>query len=380
MRILFTRFPLESTYGGAEVQTLSLMKGLRERGHDVSFLGSCPTLLAQSQNLKLKTQNLHIGPPPVTKWGAVSFWWRQNIMQKALTSKVQSLTPPPDAIGMLSISEKLLLTEWAVQQGIRVVWIEHDRVGAWLRWNPWLPKLRRLSKLATTVVVSDLSKRIYVELGWRPDDIVVIPNGIDLERFSPVKDSIKSPHPNPLPPGEGNCSPFHIGCIARLSWEKGVDLLIGAIKDLPNVHLTIVGTGREEHHLRRLAQRITNNGQQITIVSSVPDVATFYRSLDVFVLPSRDHDPCPLAPIEAIACGIPTIMTDACGTAEYVQNEKEAIVIPAGSVDGLHDAIVRLMNDADLRRRLAERGPQVVTERFSMERMVGQYEKFLMKI
>jgi len=54
MNILFTRFSLESAYGGAEVQTLSLMKGLKEKGHEMIFLGSCPVLLEQTEKLKIK--------------------------------------------------------------------------------------------------------------------------------------------------------------------------------------------------------------------------------------------------------------------------------------------------------------------------------------
>src|SRR3989344_9112693 len=166
MRILFTRFPLESHFGGAEVQTLSLMKGLKERGHEVSFLGSCEVLLKRTRELGMRNWELGIGPPPVTKWGAVSFLWRKRHMQRKLVHEVKQImlrdgspegNPPQHdkIIFMLSFSEKLLLTKWAVAQGIKVFWIEHDSVGRWLTKNPWLPKLRKLSELVTTVVVSD---------------------------------------------------------------------------------------------------------------------------------------------------------------------------------------------------------------------------------
>src|SRR5262245_15941040 len=73
MHILFTRFPLESRMGGAEVQTLVLMKGLRDRGHDVMFLGSCHVLLEETGKLRIENKKLKIGPPPVTKWHVVNF-------------------------------------------------------------------------------------------------------------------------------------------------------------------------------------------------------------------------------------------------------------------------------------------------------------------
>ena len=386
VNILFTRFPLESIYGGAEVQTLSLMKGLRERGHEVMFLGSCPVLLEKMKELGMQNKELRIGDPPVTKWGAVSFLWRRFGMREKITNPLPQ--GEGNVICMLSLSEKLLLTDWAVAQGIRVFWIEHDRIGRWLRWNPWLPRLRRLSRLATTIVVSDLSKRIYVkELGFGPEHIVVIPNGIDVEKFCPR--TMTHCRPSWLTAFAPQGDKFHIGCIARLSPEKGVDLLIEAIKDLPNVHLTIVGAGCEEDKLRRMidvanstlrlrsGQATQELNNSITLLRSAPNIAAFYRTLDIFVLPSRDHDPCPLAPIEAMACGIPVIMTDACGTAEYVESEKEAIIVTANSAAALREAILRLQNDTDLRRSLARCGPGIVEERFSMERMVGKYEKLL---
>jgi len=109
MKILFTRFPLESAYGGAEVQVLSLMEGLIKQDHKVRFFGSCPILLRECKRRKIPVTQLTIGPPPVTKWGAVSFLWRQKGMKKLLEQAVDHL-PKADAVIMLSLTEKLLLT------------------------------------------------------------------------------------------------------------------------------------------------------------------------------------------------------------------------------------------------------------------------------
>ncbi|NOS66974.1 MAG: glycosyltransferase family 4 protein, partial [Candidatus Peribacteraceae bacterium] len=236
MRILFTRFPLESARGGAEVQTLSLMKGLNERGHAVAFLGSCPVLLEETAKLHLPHAKLKIGPPPVTKWGAMNFFWRKHKMQQRLEAALSGFSDL-DAIFMLSMSEKLLLTEAAVAKGIKVFWIEHDRVGRWLTKNPWLPRLRELSNTVTTICVSELSRKIYLDLGWKPEKVIAIPNGIDLKRFS------SPPSPRTAERGAGG---VRLGCVARLSPGKGVDVLIQAVSGLPEVDLTIIGKGPDE--------------------------------------------------------------------------------------------------------------------------------------
>jgi len=97
MKILFTRFPLESRFGGAEVQTLALMKGLKERGHEVAFMGSCSTLLKKVAGCKLQIFELDIGIPPVSKVAAFTFLWRKLSMGKKIRSAICNLqlrSPP----------------------------------------------------------------------------------------------------------------------------------------------------------------------------------------------------------------------------------------------------------------------------------------------
>ena len=366
MNILFTRFPLESSFGGAEVQTLSLMKGLIEKEHEVSFVGSCPTLLQamSDEQLAVSTKVLNIGAPPVTKWHSLSFLWRKREMKRelinALENEFAANRLPLTAIFMLSLTEKLLLTKWCANHGIKVIWVEHDRVGRWLTKNPWLPQLRELSVLATTVVVSSLSISLYRSIGWR-GKIVAIPNGIDLAKFdsSPIS---------------GPSSPLRIGCIVRLTHDKGVDVLIHAVKDLPNIHLTIIGTGREESAVQSLLKK-NLQATSYKLQATHENIADFYRSIDVLVLPSREHDPFGLVVAEAMASGVPTICTDVCGIASYVDSS-ESIIVPAGNVQKLRDAILQIQQHGAW-AHLASHGPDVAKNRFSLPAMVERYEALL---
>jgi len=369
MRILFTRFPLESRYGGAEVQTMALMHGLAARKHGVAFLGSCETLLQLCWDQDILAAELKIGDPPVTKWGAISFFWRKKKMQRRLCSAIQEFGPL-DALIMLSMTEKLLLTPFALKRGIRVLWVEHDRVGRWLIKNPWLPALRRASAGATVVTVSELSRAIYVDrLRFAPERVVAIGNGIDPQHLM----------------GEGKYSrpertTLHVGTVARLSRDKGVDLLIRAVGDMPGMTLDIVPTGEQgsnEQQVRALAAQINADGERIRFLpSSATGMGAFYQSLDVFVLPSREHDPCPLAPMEALWMGTPVIMTDACGTAGYLKKEEEALVVPAESVPALKDALQKMQNQT-FRQSIAHRGKCAARERFPLEKMVDAYDALL---
>lgn len=366
MRILFTRFPYASAKGGAEHQTEWLMAGLRERGHEVSFLGSCPVILRRTEAIGVARQQLSIGLPPVTMALALSFLWRKRSMQQKLIRVIEAMPTKPDAIVMLSLTEKILLTPWASDHGIRVFWIEHDRIGKWLTKNPWLGALKRAATKATIICVSELSRKLYVELGFQASRVVAIPNGV----------------PPPLLPTTIHYPPstihFAIGCIARFSPEKGIDVLIHALAGLPECDLTIVGTGPEEAYLRSLIREDTERigMQRIVLAPSVPDLEAFYSSIDVLVLPSSDHDPFGLVAAEAMMRGIPTVVTDACGIAGYLTDGHDACIVEAGSPESLKNALTKLLN-ADLRQRLGEQGKRTATSRFSLPVMIELYEKAL---
>jgi len=374
VRILFTRFPLESAYGGAEVQTISLMKGLMERGHAVAFAGSCPVLLELCKKEHIPCAEVEIGVPPVTTWGALSFAWRKKRMRRILKtilnnfsgvetrdSRVSTKTGI-DVVCMLSLSEKLLLTTDAATQGTKVIWIEHDRIGRWLTQNPWLPLLLKQSGHAITVPVSHLSAALYQSLGWDPATINAIPNGIDPMRF-----------PAGVQTRETRVSTqgIHLLCIARLSQEKGVDVLIEAMAGLPDSFtLEIAGTGREERALKDLVEKL-NLSARITFSGYQKNLEPVYARASALILPSRDNDPFGLVAAEAMMQGIAVIVTDQCGIAGYLEDGVDAIITKADSVLALTKAIKRLSTEGE---KVAINGKKTALEKFSMKRMVEDYE------
>ena len=364
MKILFTRFPLESAFGGAEVQTLSLMDGLRSRGHEVAFLGSCPVLLKETARRGIPATELEIGPPPVTKWDAISFVWRKTTILQTLGEAIAKM-PDIDAVCMLSLSEKLLMTRALHNDAKRVLWIEHDRVGPWLTHNPWLPHLRQQSAFATTVCVSELSRGIYIGLGWKAKTTIAIANGIDPSRFGNPKS--QEPHPT---------SNLKLGCVARLSPEKGVDVLIDAVSTMTDVHLTIIGKGPEEENIRSMIDA-KNLREHVDIRTTESDLGAFYTSIDAVILPSREHDPFGLVAAEAMACGTPAVVTDACGIAGYLTDGTDAIVVQANDASALKTGIERL-KDATTRDRISKQGRAAALEKFSVEKMVDAYEKAML--
>lgn len=355
MRILFTRFPLESRLGGAELQTISLMEGLLARGHAVAFAGSCPTLLKLCKEHNIPAAEWHIGPPPVSLWHALTFFWRARSMKSSLTRLLKQFSDV-DAVCMLSLSEKLLLTSIAAEQKKKVLWIEHDRIGRWLRRNPYLRQLRRQSKVATIVTVSNLSKRLMREMKFDNSRIHAIPNGIDAKRFSRL-------------PARKQDNHFTIGCVARLTQDKGVHVLVEAVKNTPDMFLTIIGDGPEKKNLP--------TAKNIRIWPTIDNVGAFYREINLLVLPSIDNDPFGMVAAEAMLCGTPVIVTDQCGIAGYLEHKKDAWIVKANDPVALRHAIEHIRSDASLWKTLSLEGKKTAEKDFSMNGMIERYADLL---
>lgn len=279
-------------------------------------------------------------------------------MGKSADPKAHSAQPI--AICMLSLSEKLLLTDEAIKAGAHVFWIEHDKVGRWLSQSPWLSQLLVLSKQATTITVSELSKKIYVDLGWSPEKVRAIPNGIDEKRVARNE------------PATSN-QQLRLGCIARLSPEKGIDVLIEAMKDLPeNISLEIIGEGPEEAKLKALA-RATNRQSPITFSPYEPDISKVFSRIDALILPSRENDPFGMVAAEAMLRSVPVIVTTQCGIADYLEDGKDALVVKAGSSVELQKAIMQLTAHGS-RLTIGKNGQKTAQKKFSIKTMVDSYE------
>jgi glycosyltransferase involved in cell wall biosynthesis len=118
---------------------------------------------------------------------------------------------------------------------------------------------------------------------------------------------------------------------------KGIALLLDACEQLPfkNAELTLVG-GWSTRAGRRFVQKRLAQNPCITLAPGDP-LPVLHRA-DVFVHPSYE-DGFGYAPMEALACGVPVIVTDDTGMKEYVRNGINGYVVPTGSLDALLDAL-----------------------------------------
>jgi glycosyltransferase involved in cell wall biosynthesis len=209
---------------------------------------------------------------------------------------------------------------------------------------------RLLEQADALVTVSEACATKLYELGVPDDRITVLPN------FVRAQDA---PHP---PPGE-----FAL-VAGRLVEEKGFDTAIAAAAEA-GVPLTIAGTGPDEPRLRKMA------GETVTFTGRLtPKQLGELRSRAVVALaPSRWEEPCPYAVLDALAAGVPALVSDRGGLPELVSSEE---VLPAEDQAAWAEAVRALWRDPQLQRARGEKAIRRARERFGEE----AYLKGLLRI
>lgn len=169
----------------------------------------------------------------------------------------------------------------------------------------------------------------------------------------------------------------HILFIGRLRPEKGIGTLIEAmdavVADRDDVVLDIIGADTLPPWLRAKVQE-HDLSEYVTCHGRVPfqKLPGIYNSADVVVFPSEWQEPFGRISIEALACGTPVVTTRVGGIPEVVDDEETGLLVEPGNATALADAVLRLLNDPDLRETLGKNGRQHVEDTFSTQTIADQ--------
>ncbi|MEW2518842.1 glycosyltransferase [Actinacidiphila alni] len=243
-----------------------------------------------------------------------------------------------------------------------------------LRWE------RYAARWADRVLcVSEAERRAGQDAGV-PGRWAVVPNGVDLDRFAPGggedagdggrgegvrRGGLPALHSPPGLSGVADDAPLVV-CVGRLCAQKGQDVLLRAwprvSAALPEARLVLVGDGPALRSLLRDAP------PGVLFAGGAADTAPWYRAADVAVLPSR-WEGMALAPLEAMACGRPVVLTDVSGARESVPAADAAsAVVPVGDERALADALLALLTDPVRRAAAGRRALAHVRERHDVRR------------
>ncbi|KYH36222.1 MAG: glycosyl transferase [Candidatus Bathyarchaeota archaeon B24] len=225
--------------------------------------------------------------------------------------------------------------------------------------------LRRCIEKADTVVAVSKAAAEFIShfTGWRK--ITVIPNAVDTERFGRLN-ACKSHEPSIL-------------YLGRLVHRKGVHVLVKSmphvLKEVPDAKLTIAGDGYMKTYLRFQARKLGVK-RSVRFLSSIADedVPRLYGESDVFVLPSLYGESFGISLLEAMASSKPIVASKVGGIPEVVQNRVTGLLVKSGSVRELAEAIVQLLSDRNLSRRLGTEARRIVERKYSWKVVATRIE------
>jgi glycosyltransferase involved in cell wall biosynthesis len=165
--------------------------------------------------------------------------------------------------------------------------------------------------------------------------------------------------------------------LARLHWKKGIDTLLEALAELPGVYAWIAGEGPLEDELKAMAKKL-GVSDRVRWLGWRTDRANLMAACDVVAFPSR-YEPFGNVTIEAWAAGKPLVVADAAGPAATVTHEHDALLVPKDNPEALREALKRVIEDAELAKRLVENGTRTYQAHFTKTAFVrasmALYEK-----
>jgi glycosyltransferase involved in cell wall biosynthesis len=258
---------------------------------------------------------------------------------------------------------------------VRLVFTEHgrhfpDHVSASRRMGNRL-LLKHLAD-AVNAVSAFSADSLASQDGFSRQQIEVIENGIDLERFRPGTGMLADLDP----------SRRYIVHVARLHPVKDQATLLRAFRlvtdTIHDVDLLMAGDGELSHDLAKLAEELKLEGQ-VRFLGIRHDVPSLLRAAKIFVLTSRSEG-APLTLLEAMAVGLPVVVTAVGGMPEIVRDGIDGLLAPRGDANAIASALIRLLENSATALAMGAAGTQRIRERYTIDRTVERYYRLYMRL
>jgi len=369
MKIGITCYP---TYGGSGVVATELGKNLAERGHEIHFISSSlPFRLSHvAGNIFFHEVNVQSYPlfesPPYT----LSLTSKMvDIAKHAGLDVLHVHYAIPHATS--AVMARQILAEEGI--GLPVVTTLHGTDITLIGQDPSFAPVVTWSinqSDGVTAVSNYLRQETYDHFNVT-NGIEVIPNFIDTDRFHRQdKEHFKQAL---CPNGEKVI--VHVSNFRPVKNTKQVvDIFHQVRASYPDVKLLLVGDGPERVPTERKARDL-GVFEDVRFLGKQDPIEEILSIADIFLMPS-DSETFGLAALEAMACRVPTVVSDVGGLPELVADEESGHLCPAGDVDAFSDRILALLQEEDLHERMAQAARTRAEEVFDIDTVVPKYEDY----
>jgi len=362
MRILHTE--ASTGWGGQEIRILKEAKGIRARGHQVFILAS-----PGSQLLKRAVEE--------------GFHTRAIRFQRRNFLKI--------LFGLKRFIESM---------GIDIV-NTHSSKDSWLalpaaRLAKNKPLTIRTRHLSTPIGKNLLSRFLYDSLPhliittgeaikkqmininhFNPDKIVSIPTGVDIDMFNPevahtdIREELNLKPSTPL-----------VGAVSVIRSWKGLDYLVKAVplilKEIPEARFVIAGEGPHRNTLEKTIKE-TGVEDKVYLLGHQEDIVNVLHFIDILVHPSYANEGLPQTILQAMAMKKPVIASNLAPLKEVVIENETGILTPIKDNKGIARAVIKLLHDKELSKKLGENGRRLVVSSYSFTAMLDKLETLYIK-
>ena len=228
-----------------------------------------------------------------------------------------------------------------------------------------------------TICVSEAVRRSLVDgHGYPADKTIAILNGVNVSEFGPCETNRAAVRKRL----GFSADDIVLVCVARLTPEKGVDILLKAVAKLVGesggCKCVVVGDGPLK---QQLAGMVVSLGLQkhVLLEGFQADVKPYLQAADIFALTSYNEG-LPFAVLEAMACGLPCVVTNVGGNAEAV-TAQEGYVVNSGSANEVAQAISRLLKNRQQRMRMSRSSRTRVMEVFNLDLRMKELEEAILR-
>lgn len=230
----------------------------------------------------------------------------------------------------------------------------------------------RSGKVDLYLAVADVIRRILVGAGVDPGKVRVVHSCIDLARFEEARSRRPELRAEVRAELGLPADALLVGNVAALADHKSQTDLVAAapalLREIPSVHVVIAGEGDTRPALEAQIRSLGLD-RRVHLLGFRPDVPRLLASFDAFAMSSKLEGFCNSV-LEAFAMDLPVAATDAGGLPEMVFDGRTGLLTPVHDPESLGAALVRLLEDRELARRLAAAGRKLVAGEYTVARMV----------
>ena len=376
---IVSEFSIPYLYGGGEFRYYFIIQELLKRGHNVTWL--CMRFRRSDNAVPGEEffegiRIIHRGPivnhPPVRTFCNiicyfVSILWHLT-KNKYDVIDVQAFLPLVPAFIVAYIFKRNMVAT--------IHDVSSDSNNQWLQYKSVAPFFEKcIVKLPYRKILTgsdSIKKRLITRFGIPSRRISVIPYAINLEMIDAVAPNYDRSH-------HYQKNKLSICFVGRFAPNKRIADLLDAfqlvVRSQPNANLTIIGSGTEEEMLRNIVQ-IKHLDSCVNFLVGIDDKEKFkiMKQSQVLVLPSV-REGFGLVLLEAMACQMAIVATNINGIRDVITQSHDGILVASGDTSALAAAILRVLNNSDLRLRLISNGRKTVEQKFQWAKNIEGIEK-----